>query len=153
MKNLRRRVFPLIPVLALLLSIAIGPIKAKTAALLTPCDEEQLASVASSKLTVALEHAAPRPFAIFFLNGIAIIDAVGSTEMFNHSQEGRQFYINPYLEKTEPTTGAAKHELLPQDIFKNVPKSEMAIVSSSATRPMLAHASGGCKRQQSRRRS
>jgi len=152
MKNLRRRVFPLIPVLALLLSIAIGAIKAKTAALLTPCDEEQLASVASSKLTVALEHATPRPLAIFFFNGIAIIDAVGSTEMFNHSQEGRQFYINP-LEKTEPTTAAAKHELLPQDIFKNVPKSEMAIGSSSATRPMLAHASGGCKRQQSRRRS
>ena len=147
--------FPLVPVLALLLSIAIGAIKAKTAALLTPREEEQIASVASSRLTAAVEQVAPRPLAIFLFNGIAIIDAVGSTEMLNRSQEGRQFYINPYLEKTEATSATEKHEALAQDIFKNAPKAETAMLSTGATqlRMTLPRAPGGCKRQQSKRRS
>lgn len=49
MKNLRKRVFPLVPVLALFLSLAISAIKAKTAAMLSPCEEQQMAQSAGQK--------------------------------------------------------------------------------------------------------
>ena len=97
MKNLRKRVFPPVPVLALLLSMAISAIKARTAARLTPCEEQQIAQPVSQKPnTVAArpERTAPRNLAIFIFDGVQIIDYTGPFEVLGQAHDGEQKLFN-----------------------------------------------------------
>ena len=78
MKNLRRRVFPLVPILAMLLSMAISAIKARTAAMLTPCEEQRVAQPVPQKqkaVAARSERTAPRNLAIFIFDGVQTIAA------------------------------------------------------------------------------
>jgi hypothetical protein len=145
MKNFRKRVFPLVPVLALILSLVISAIKAKTAAILTPCEEERIAEGASSRLQAVAGKTAPHPFAILVFNGVAIIDAVGSAEILSRLQQRSHPLIRSgsFAEPALLNTTTTKTLAAPPKVFKHVPTAEMAMLSQ----PLSTR----CKRQIQRR--
>jgi hypothetical protein len=97
MKNFRKRLFPLVPVLALLLSLAIGAIKAKTAALLPPCQERQMieAIVPSPQAATERPNREPsRKVKIFIFDGVQIVDYAGQSELLSHARNGTAEIFN-----------------------------------------------------------
>jgi TRAP-type uncharacterized transport system fused permease subunit len=76
MKNLKKRLFPLVPVFALLLSMVIGTIKVRTAAVLSPCQEQEIAQrLAPVPKVAAAFSESTGNVAIFILRGMQMIEA------------------------------------------------------------------------------
>ena len=144
MKNLRKRVFPLVPVLALLLSMSISAIKARTAAMLTPCEEQQVAQPVSQKLkpvAARAERTAPRNLAIFIFDGVQIIDYTGPFEVLGQAHDGEQKLFNIYTvaEKAGPITTNMGMTVVPKYSFADMPRADVLLLPGGNTGQQLAN--------------
>jgi hypothetical protein len=141
-KNFRRRAFPLVPVIALVLYVGIGVIKARTAAVLSPCEEEQIMEGKSAKFR-AVADVAPRPWAILLFDGVAIFDAMGSAELLGRHHTYRQFSVDPVVTAFEPLPIEHRVGGLTD---ANTPVVEMAMFTSKDS-PASANDQNRCKRK------
>jgi putative intracellular protease/amidase len=146
MKNTKPRAFRLIPLVVLILAIAFSATRARSAAMLTPCEEQAVIQAAVSKPNTRLDVAAPakrtapRNLAIFIFDGVQIIDYTGPFEVLGQAHDGDQNLFNVYTvaEKAGPITTNMGMTVVPKYTFDNMPQTDVLVLPGGDTRRPLA---------------
>jgi len=128
----------------MLLSMAISAIKARTAAMLTPCEEQRVVQPVPQKqkaVAARTERTAPRNLAIFIFDGVQIIDYTGPFEVLGQAHDGEQRLFNIYTvaEKGGPITTNMGMTVVPKYTFDDMPRADVLLLPGGNTQPQLAN--------------